>query len=99
VEAARGGGGPQFIEALTYRFAGHSRADPGVYRKPGELEAWRERDPLLVARASLAERFDVDEEALSEVAASVDAEIEGLVERSLAAPFPMAQDRGREFKE
>src|SRR5690349_6483008 len=41
--------GPEFVEARTYRFVGHSRSDPGKYRPPGELDRWRERDPLVAA--------------------------------------------------
>ena len=51
-ERVRGGGGPEFVEARTYRFVGHSRSDPGKYRPPGELERWRERDPLRRRRAT-----------------------------------------------
>src|SRR4051812_33982020 len=43
---ARAGHGPAFLEMMTYRFVGHSRSDPGRYRKPGELEQWQQRDPL-----------------------------------------------------
>ena len=56
--------GPTLIEALTYRQKGHSRADPGAYRPPGELEAWLERDPITRCEAALrdmgvaAERLD-----------------------------------------
>ena len=39
--------------SLTYRFAGHSRSDPGAYRPEGELDRWRERDPIVVLRAQL----------------------------------------------
>jgi TPP-dependent pyruvate/acetoin dehydrogenase alpha subunit len=39
VAHARSGAGPAFIEALTYRFVGHSRSDPGAYRPEGELDA------------------------------------------------------------
>ena len=53
VEHARSGGGPQFVEAITYRYVGHSRSDPGKYRPEGELERWRERDPLVLLRARL----------------------------------------------
>ena len=42
---ARAGEGPSLIECLTYRHSGHSRADPGKYRPPGELEEWLKRDP------------------------------------------------------
>ena len=53
VDHARSGGGPAFLETLTYRFVGHSRSDPGAYRKPGELDEMRKRDPLVVARDRL----------------------------------------------
>ncbi len=84
VARARAGEGPQFLEALTYRFVGHSRSDPGKYRKPGELDAWKERDPLKVARERLA-----DDEAVDAVDAEVDALLEQMVERGLASPFPV----------
>jgi TPP-dependent pyruvate/acetoin dehydrogenase alpha subunit len=54
VEHARSGNGPAFLEALTYRFVGHSRSDPGAYRPEGELDRWRERDPITVLGGQLA---------------------------------------------
>jgi TPP-dependent pyruvate/acetoin dehydrogenase alpha subunit len=81
VEHARSGQGPAFLETLTYRFVGHSRSDPAAYRKPGELDEMRKRDPLLVARDRIGENLDAVDE---EVARQVDE----LVERALAAPFP-----------
>jgi len=48
VDKARAGGGPTFIEAVTYRLGAHSSADdPTHYRPAGEQEAWQKRDPLL----------------------------------------------------
>jgi TPP-dependent pyruvate/acetoin dehydrogenase alpha subunit len=84
IARARKGEGPSFLETLTYRFVGHSRSDPGHYRKPGELDQWRKRDPLLVARA----RLDGDEDELDRVDAEVAQELERIVESSLAAPYP-----------
>jgi pyruvate dehydrogenase E1 component alpha subunit len=47
VERVRGGGPPGFVEALTYRMAGHSTSDdPRRYRLPAELDGWQARDPL-----------------------------------------------------
>jgi pyruvate dehydrogenase E1 component alpha subunit/2-oxoisovalerate dehydrogenase E1 component alpha subunit len=47
VERARKGGGPTFIEAVTYRRQGHSSSDdPTRYRDPGEVATWEKRDPL-----------------------------------------------------
>ena len=87
VTRARQGDGPVFIEALTYRFVGHSRSDPGAYRVPGELDSWRERDPLVVAAATLRE-LGVSPEEIAGVDASVDDELDRVAERSLAAPYP-----------
>jgi len=48
VDKARAGGGPSFIEAVTYRLGAHSSADdPAQYRDKDEHEAWQKRDPLL----------------------------------------------------
>jgi acetoin:2,6-dichlorophenolindophenol oxidoreductase subunit alpha len=98
VERARGGGGPCFIEAMTYRFVGHSRSDPGRYRKPGELDEWRLRDPLTVARTAIGERFDGAEE-LERVDGSVEEEIAQIIERALEAPFPVPDAAAREFSD
>jgi TPP-dependent pyruvate/acetoin dehydrogenase alpha subunit len=89
-EHAREGGGPYFLEAITYRFVGHSRSDPGKYRPEGELERWRERDPLVLHRARL-EADGVDATTLDELEASVARELEQMEERGLAAPFPEPQ--------
>ncbi len=48
------GGGPSLIECLTYRYSGHSRADPAKYRPEGELDFWRgKRDPIRIYRERL----------------------------------------------
>jgi TPP-dependent pyruvate/acetoin dehydrogenase alpha subunit len=87
---------PELIEALTYRFVGHSRSDPGAYRPAGELERWRERDPLVVGAAQLRDRLG--DEGLKAVADEVETEL-ALVETSaLAAPFPEPRSYP-EFKE
>ncbi|KIH77081.1 pyruvate dehydrogenase E1 component alpha subunit [Geoalkalibacter ferrihydriticus] len=46
VGRARAGEGPTYIEALTYRFRGHSISDPGNYRSKQEKQLWQERDPI-----------------------------------------------------
>ncbi len=98
VERARSGEGPQFIQAMTYRFVGHSRSDPGAYRKPGELDAWRERDPLKVARARLVDELGASDADVDDLDASVEEQIEAMVQAGLAAPYP-TPGPVREFKE
>jgi TPP-dependent pyruvate/acetoin dehydrogenase alpha subunit len=90
VARVRSGTGPEFVEARTYRFVGHSRSDPGKYRPDGELDRWRERDPLTVASQLLRERLGVPDERVAEVEADVDAELNRIQEEALAAPFPTA---------
>src|SRR5919109_1361732 len=51
----RWGGAPTLRESQPYRHYGHSKSDPAKYRPEGELERWKERDPLLVARQRLLE--------------------------------------------
>lgn len=59
IERARGGGGPSFIEAVTYRLGDHTTADDARrYRDAQELEAWQARDPLIRVRKYL-ERKDL----------------------------------------
>jgi TPP-dependent pyruvate/acetoin dehydrogenase alpha subunit len=99
VERARAGEGPSFLETLTYRFVGHSRSDPGHYRRPGELEEWQKRDPLLVARARMVRSQSASEEELDAADAGVSEELERVVAVALAAPFPNdGDDDAREFK-
>jgi pyruvate dehydrogenase E1 component alpha subunit len=45
-EHCRSGKGPFFVEALTYRFRGHSMADPELYRAKAEVQRWRTKDPI-----------------------------------------------------
>ena len=98
VDAARSGAGPAFLMTMTYRFVGHSRSDPGRYRKPGELDAWKARDPLVVARRRLEDELGVEAAALDAVEQGIDARLDEVVERSLAAPWPDVV-RATEFKE
>jgi len=99
LESVRGGGGPAFIEAMTYRFVGHSRSDPGKYRPDGELERWRDRDPLTIARERLADEYGVGEETLAEIESSVERELDEVAEASAAAPYPDPSAPVTEFKE
>lgn len=97
VARARGGNGPVFIEALTYRFVGHSRSDPGAYRPDGELDRWRERDPIAVLRAQL-EAEGVDAAELDEIERDMTERLERMRVDGLAAPFP-TELSAREFKD
>ncbi|MFL5927042.1 MAG: thiamine pyrophosphate-dependent dehydrogenase E1 component subunit alpha [Gaiellaceae bacterium] len=88
VERARSGDGPEFVEARTYRFVGHSRSDPGKYRPEGELDRWRERDPLSVAASFLRGDLGIAAEDVERVESEVEAELDRIETAALDAPFP-----------
>ena len=91
VAHARSGAGPAFVEALTYRYVGHSRSDPGKYRKPGELDEWKARDPLGSARRALV-TAGVAAAELDALETDVETEIERITAEALAAPWPDPAD-------
>src|ERR1700683_2837571 len=82
---AREGGGPSLIECLTYRHSGHSRADPGKYRPPGELEEWMKRDPLIVYRKRLKE-FGIADKTIDAIAAESKRKVEAATVACKASP-------------
>jgi TPP-dependent pyruvate/acetoin dehydrogenase alpha subunit len=94
---ARSGAGPAFLQTLTYRFVGHSRSDPGAYRKSGELDEMRERDPLTIERVRLLGAGAADENELDELAVRVARQVDEVVERALDAPYPSAATDPREY--
>ncbi len=94
---ARSDNGPAFLEALTYRYVGHSRSDPGAYRPEGELDEWKARDPLVLLRAQL-EAEGVEPARLAELEQEMTDELERMRETGLAAPFP-AKLTPSEFKD
>jgi acetoin:2,6-dichlorophenolindophenol oxidoreductase subunit alpha len=96
VDRARAGGGPTLLECQTYRHFGHSKSDPAKYRPPEEVERWRARDPLGIARDRLLSE-GVAEEAIAAVEDSTRRELDAAVEAALAAPYPDPSVGASEF--
>jgi pyruvate dehydrogenase E1 component alpha subunit len=87
---ARAGDGPSLIECLTYRHSGHSRADPAKYRPDGELEKWKERDPIKIYRERL-KQFGIGDAQIAEIDAAVRREVDDATETCKAAPMPTTE--------
>lgn len=97
-QRARSGQGPTLLECQTYRHYGHSKSDPGAYRPQGELERWRERDPLTVARARLLDE-GVTEADVTVTEERIAAEMEAAVRSARAADYPdPVADAATEFR-
>ena len=90
VERARAGGGPTLLEMKTYRYAGHSRGDPAKYRPAGELERWKERDPIALYGKALQSRGVADEARLAAVRDDVTRSVAAAVAAAKASPVPDA---------
>ncbi|WP_442911256.1 pyruvate dehydrogenase (acetyl-transferring) E1 component subunit alpha [Leifsonia sp. 197AMF] len=74
LDRARSGGGPTFIEAVTYRMGPHTTADdPTRYRDASELDAWRGKDPLARVEAYLVAQGALTDERRAAITAKADA--------------------------
>ena len=88
VDHARSGKGPTFIEAKTYRFSGHSRADLALYRPEGELEKWQARDPIKLTEEKLVKEKIIDAAQITKIKEETLKVIRGVVEDCKSAPNP-----------
>jgi acetoin:2,6-dichlorophenolindophenol oxidoreductase subunit alpha len=86
-EKARAGKGPSLIECMTYRYSGHSRADPAKYRPSGELEQWLKRDPIKIYRDRLLQ-FGVKASVVDAIETEVRRKVDEATEKCKAAPPP-----------
>ena len=88
VQRARAGEGPTLIEAITYRFCGHSKSDKCEYRTREEEEQWRQRDPLVLMARRLREMGVLDDDEDQRLRAEAADEIRRAVEFARSAPEP-----------
>jgi pyruvate dehydrogenase E1 component alpha subunit len=93
VERARTGGGPSFIEAMTYRWREHAEGLEVLFaglRDQAEIDAWIARDPVVRHEAVLRDN-GVHASTIDELHAALDAEIEAAVEFARTSPEPPAE--------
>jgi pyruvate dehydrogenase E1 component alpha subunit len=84
---------PSVLECMTYRYRGHSVADPGkVYRPAEEIERWRARDPIVLFGEQLREQGLLDDAAAKEIADEVEREVQAAVDFALQSPDPDPAD-------
>ena len=89
-DRARAGGGPSLIECMTYRYSGHSRADPAKYRPEGELDRWKERCPIKIYRERL-KQFGIAEAAIAAIEADVKRRVDEATEKCKAVAAAAAR--------
>jgi pyruvate dehydrogenase E1 component alpha subunit len=96
LDRLRSGGGPAFLEALTYRFRAHSMYDPQHYRTRDEVKAWRRRDPIERLADALRQGGKLDDAAWDHMLERVDDAIEDAVTRAEASPLEPAEHLTRD---
>jgi pyruvate dehydrogenase E1 component alpha subunit len=79
---------PLLVEAVTYRFRGHSAADPEQYRSKEEVAQWRARDPIPAFAGRLIADGVIDEAERERIDAAAIARVDAAVEFADASPFP-----------
>ena len=92
IEQIRAGGGPIFIECLTYRQGGHKRDDPAPYRPKEEVEEWLKKYPILRFREFLSTNYDFTQFENEKLNKEVERDIESAVETALRSPKPSESD-------
>ena len=88
----RAGDGPSFLEAITFRYRGHSMADPEAYRNRGETERWRELDPIITFRKKLTEDGVIDDGAFETLEAEVEDIVNDAVRYAEESPVPQLEE-------
>ncbi|MGI0494350.1 pyruvate dehydrogenase (acetyl-transferring) E1 component subunit alpha [Alkalinema pantanalense CENA528] len=88
VERARAGEGPTLIECLTYRFRGHSLADPDELRSKEEKDSWFSRDPIKKLAAHMVKQKLATQKELKDIDKKIQAHVEDAVEFALSSPEP-----------
>ncbi len=88
LEKARQDRQPRLIEAVTYRYRGHSMADPEEYRTKEEVEEWRQRDPIASFSKRLEEEGVLSEEEIEKLDQQAIETIDEAVKFADESPFP-----------
>ncbi|MDE0710470.1 MAG: thiamine pyrophosphate-dependent enzyme, partial [bacterium] len=91
VDRARRGDGPTLIEAITYRFSGHSEGESAfvsAYRTEEEVESWKARDPVICFRDLLQTEAGVTAAELDSIEAEEQQAVREAVEFAEASPHP-----------
>jgi len=92
IDYVRGNSQPYLLEAVTYRYRGHSMGDPERYRKQDEVKKWQENDPIGIFRKHLMEKKTATAKALDEIEARVEDEVNKAVEFAETSPEPSMEE-------
>ena len=88
LEIARSEGRPTLVEAFTYRYRGHSAADPEIYRDKDEVEEWQQKDPIATFSEKCLEAGLLTDQEVDEIRSEADRQVVAAVEFADGSPEP-----------
>ena len=92
IDRARTESQPMLLEYKTYRYRGHSMADPAKYRTKEELKFWKEKDPLILAKARLENEHPMLANKIEAIQKDVEEEVQDAVKFAHETPAPNILD-------
>ena len=92
IERAREGEGPSFIEAVTYRYRGHSMSDPDDYRTKREEKIWKERDPIIRLAKHLRDKGIISPDELKELQDEVNRKVDESINFADKSSWPELEE-------
>ncbi len=87
-EKARKGEGPALIECKTYRYFGHSRSDPRIYRTKEEEALWKKRDPIEKLKQRIISEKVMSPDDVESLEQDVQKQVDEAAEFALNSPYP-----------
>ena len=88
VQYVRDGNGPVLVEAITYRWLGHSTSDPGKYRTKKEVDEWKQKDPIDRFKKYLLENKIATAQEIEAIEKASEDAVEESVKFALSSPEP-----------
>jgi TPP-dependent pyruvate/acetoin dehydrogenase alpha subunit len=92
VKRARNGEGPTLIDSVTCRWEGHYVGDPMVYRKEGDLDKWKKRDPILLLEKKLFKEGILDKKGKAKIIKNIEETVAASEEFAEISPYPRPEE-------
>lgn len=92
IDRARNESLPMLLEYKTYRYRGHSMADPGKYRTKEEVEGWKQRDPIILCERRLQKDHPPLADQLQQIRDEIEQEVQDAVRFAEESPEPNLAD-------
>jgi pyruvate dehydrogenase E1 component alpha subunit len=88
----RSGKGPYYLEIKTYRYRGHSVSDPAKYRTKEELEAYKDRDPVVMIQSKIISEKIATQKEVDAIIDAINIEVDNAMEFAENSSYPVPSE-------